>query len=116
MAYTDLTDEQKASIQALSTFMRGLSSEWAKLLEKSQAVAAYYSGNVETDIAGLQGSDLIPQTTGFAGAEAMTKDQFTTLAGYFIVVSNPADAASGSYNTPYHRALYAIACGPENVS
>ena len=115
MAYADLTDEQKASIQALSTFMRGLSSEWAKVLEKAQAISAYYTGNVETDIASLDSADVIPQTTGLVGAEPLTKADFTTLIGYFMVASNAADGASGSYNTPYHRALYSRACGPENV-
>ena len=115
MAYADLTDDQKASIQALSTFMRGLSSEWAKVLEKAQAIAAYYTGNVETDMASLDSADEIPQTTGLAGAEPLTKADFATLVGYFLVASDAADGASGSYNTPYHRALYSRACGPGNV-
>lgn len=115
MAYADLTTEQKASIQALAQVMRGMSGELARLLERMQVVSAYYVGNVENDISSLDGSDLIPNTSGLEGAEDLTKAEFQNLAGYFIVASTTADGTTGSYNSNYHRALYARACGPINM-
>ena len=115
MAYADLTPEQKESVQALSQLVRPLSGELARLLEKFQAVVSYYVGNVETILGALQSSDEIPNASGLAGEQTLTKEQLVNLIGYMIVISATPDGASGSYNTNYHRALYAKACGPENL-
>lgn len=113
MAYADLTAEQKASVQALSQLVRPLSGELARLLEKFQAVVSYYSGNVETILGELQTSDVIPNESGLAGAQDLTKEQFVNLVGYMITAANTAEGAP--MNSNYHRALYAIACGPNNM-
>jgi type III secretory pathway component EscT len=113
MAYADLTTEQKASIQALSQLVRPLAGELGRLLEKFQAVVSYYSGNVETMLAELQSSDLIPNESGLTGAQDLTKEQFVNLVGYMITASATADGSA--MNSNYHRALYAKACGPNNL-
>ena len=115
MAYQDLTPEQQASVQALSQVLRPLAGEFARLLAKFEVATSYYVGNVETMIAGLDASDPIPNTSGLAGAQDLTKEQFVNLMGYLIVSSATPDGSSGSFNTNYHRALYAQACGPENL-
>lgn len=115
MAYADLTAEQKQSVQALCQLVRPLSGELGRLLEKFQAVVSYYSGNVESILSALQASDAIPNESGLAGAQSLTKEQLVNLVGYFIVMQATTDGSSGSYNTNYHRALYARACGPNNL-
>lgn len=115
MAYVDLTAEQKASVQAMCQLVRPMSGELGRLLEKFQAVVSYYSGNVETILAELQSSDVIPNGSGLAGAQGMTKAEIVNLVGYFITLAATPDGSSGSYNTNYHRALYAKACGPQNL-
>jgi hypothetical protein len=115
MAYADLTPEQKDAVQALCVVARPLAGELGRLLEKFQAVVAYYVGNVETILGELENDDSIPNTTGLTGAQALTKAELANLVGYLIVASATADGASGSYNTNYHRALYAKACGPGNL-
>ena len=115
MAYADLTAEQKQSVQALCQLVRPLSGELGRLLEKFQAVVAYYSGNVESILSALQASDVIPNESGYAGAQSLTKEQLANLVGYFIVMQATADGSAGSYNTNYHRALYARSAGPMNL-
>lgn len=115
MTYADLTAEQKASVQALSAVARPLAGEFARLLEDFQGVVSYYVGNVETILAALDAGDEIPNETGLSGAQALTKADFVNLVGYMITASATGDGASGSYNTNYHRSLYAKACGPENM-
>jgi len=115
MAYADLTTEQKDSVDALGVLVRALSGELARLLEKFQAAVAYYTGNVETILGTLDGSDVIPNTSGLTGAQSMTKTELVALLGYMIALSATAEGASGSANTDYHRALYAKACGPGNM-
>jgi len=115
MSYVDLTTEQKASVQAMCQLVRPLSGELGRLLEKFQAVVAYYSGNVETILGELQSSDVVPNTSGLTGAQDLTKEQLANLVGYFLVMCATPDNSVGSYNTNYHRALYAKACGPNNL-
>lgn len=115
MAYADLSQAEKDSVQALCQTVRPLSGEWARVLEKFQAVVSYYSGNVEAILSELAGSDVIPNTSGLVGAQDFTKEQLVNLVGYMIVASATADGSSGSYNTNYHRALYAKAVGPDNL-
>lgn len=115
MAYAQLSDEQKAAVRALSNTVRPLAGEWARLLEKFQAVVAYYTGNVETILGELLATDEIPNATNLAGAQSLTKEQLVNLVGYMIVASATPDGSAGSYNTNYHRALYARACGPDNL-
>ena len=66
-------------------------------------------------LAGLDASDLIPNTSGLAGAQDLTKEQFANLMGYLIVSSATPDGSSGSFNTNYHRGLYVQAAGPGNI-
>jgi hypothetical protein len=103
-------------IQALAMVVRPLAGELARLLEKFQAVTAGYVGNVESDLA-AQAADYKVSTgeCGLAGAQVLTKAQFINLVGYMITASATGDGASGSYNTNYHRLLYAQAAGVENL-
>ena len=115
MSYEALTAEQKLAVDALSDAVRPLAGTLARTLEKFQAVNSYWTGNVETILAGLQSSDVIPNKTGLAGAQGLTKSQLTTLVGYMITASATADGAVSSYNTNFHRSLYAQAAGPVNL-
>jgi hypothetical protein len=115
MAYNDLTTTQKESIQALSNVLRPITGELARLLEHFQALVSYYTGNVETILGELQSTDEIPNASGLAGAQSLTKEQFVNLMGYIITSSATADGSAGSLNTNYHRSLYARACGPMNM-
>jgi len=92
-----------------------LAGELARLLEKCQAVTAAYVGNVEVDLAAKPSDYVVENTSGLAGADDVTKEQFVNLVGYMIVASATADGSSGSLNSNYHRALYARAAGAENM-
>lgn len=115
MAFQDLTQEQQDAVQALSAIVRPLIGEFARLLEKFRAVVSGYVGNVETTLSALQNGDAIPNATDLAGAQSMTKAEFVTLVGYMIVACATPDGSSGSFNTNYHRSLYAKAAGPANL-
>ena len=116
MSYADLTPEQKETVDALDMALRQQLTEFAPMLEKMQAIVAYYVGNAETVLGELQSSDVVPTKCTYAGCQDFTKEQLVNLAGYFIAASATGDGASGSYNTNYHRALYAKGIGPERMS
>ena len=115
MAYAELTPEQKEAVDALTTFIRGQSGQFAQLLTAGRAIASAYVGNVETILSQLAPSDEIPNTSGLDGAQPLTKEQLVNLIGYYLVMSDPADGASGPYGSNYHRALYVRAAGINGV-
>lgn len=113
--FNELSEQQQASISALVKAMAKDTQALLALLDQIRLRVAYYVGNVEGDVAALDEGALIPNPTDLAGAEPITKEHLVNQIGYWIVMSDPASGASGSYNTPYHRALYAKLIGPENV-
>lgn len=115
MPFAELTPEQQAAVNECATQTRAIAGELARCLEHAQAVVSYYVGNVEGMLAGLDGADLIPNASGLSGAQGLTKTELVNLIGYLITASATGDGASGSYNTNYHRALYAKACGPGGI-
>lgn len=116
MPWSDLTPEERDAAQDLINFIRAESASIAKIGNHGRAVAGKYVGNVETILAKLQGSDLIPNGTGLAGAQSMTRQEVVNLIGYFLTISDTTDNAPGSYNTNYHRSLYAKAGGIGNLN
>ena len=116
MSYESLTPEQKLAVDNLGVLLRQTCSEIAKHNNHCRAIAEAYSGNVETILGALAVGDVIPNTTGLFAAQPLTKSEFTTLVGYAIVMSDTTDNAVGSYNTNFHRGLYAKACGPVNLN
>lgn len=115
MDYEDLTTEQKAAVQALSNFVRAASGELARLANHGRAVANLYAGNVETILALLDNPDVIPNATGFSGAQPLTKEELVNLVGYLMVLSDTGDNVTGSYNSNFHRGLFAKAAGIGNL-
>lgn len=115
MAYNDLTANEKLAVQELAQFVRASVGELARLASKGRAIANYYSGNVEVILSELASSDLIPNESDLAGAQDLTKEQLVNLTGYLMTFSDMTDGANGSYNTNYHRGLYARAAGPTNI-
>lgn len=113
--YNDLTADQKAAVDNLSALVRDTVSKLAKVCNAGRAVSAGYVGNVESILATLDSGAVIPNTTGLAGAQPMTRSELVTVIGYLMVMSETADGASGSLNTNYHKSLYAKACGPVNL-
>jgi len=114
--YDDLTTEQKATVQNLATMAKSTAGEIARLANHCRAITSGYSGNVETLLDTItSGTEVIPKSDGLAGSLSLTKNDLITLIGYCIVFSDPADNVTGSYNSNYHRALYAKAAGPGNL-
>jgi hypothetical protein len=109
-AWSELTQQQRDEILDLIKAQRDWSGAMARLGNLGRAIAAKYSGNVETTLASLDAGE-IPVYDATRGQEPLTKSELITLVGYAIDSSNTADGAAGSYNTGFHRALYVRAAG-----
>lgn len=121
MEFDALSADDKAAVLALVKLLRTVAMEFAKLGNHGRAVANGWAGNVESIVNTLAAEAVIPippdgpGATGLAGAQPLTKAQLTTLVGYAIDFSATTDNAAGSYNTNFHRGLYARAAGAVNT-
>lgn len=107
MAYADLTTEQKASLDSWMLLFRATCGELARVNNHGDAVNIEYNGSAGEVLALLQDTDAIPNTSGLAGAESMTKAQIVTVVSYLQGVL--------AYNTSAHRGNIARACGEANL-
>jgi hypothetical protein len=107
MAYSELTTEQKATLDAWMALFRASVGELARANNHLDAVNIEYTGAAGDVLALLQGSDVIPNSSGLTGAEPMTKDQVVTVVSYIQGVL--------AYNTAAHRGNIARACGEANL-
>lgn len=83
MAYQDLTAEQKAAIQAVLQVIRPSVGEMRRVVGLWKEVLALYDTNSDFKAAltSLLSADTIPNTSGLAGASAVTKAELTNPTG-----------------------------------
>lgn len=76
--WNDLTADQKNAVQLYHKFVRGTFAELAKLSKNSNAVLMnqFAAANVDAAVASLDAGESIPNPTDYAGAVALTKEEF----------------------------------------
>lgn len=83
MAYADLADEQKQTIEQFQAIFRPAIGQGARYLNVVKLALLAWTTGAQSALAGLQDSDEIPNTTSLAGAKALTKAEITALVGGF---------------------------------
>ena len=107
MAYVDLTTEQQNSLQAWLAILRAAGGELARLNNHGSVLATEYAAVTSAILGELADGDIIPNVSGLAGAESLTKLEITTLIGYMQTAQ--------SLDTATHRQLIAKAAGEANL-
>lgn len=79
--YNELTTEQKADLAAYDTFLRGTIRSLVGVMTKAapERWQAFASASVDPAIESLADGELIPNSTGLAGAKPLTKAEFIAL-------------------------------------
>ena len=105
--YVDLTDEEKSVIEAWERNMRGFVNGLARNLNEARALqaAADASGGPREIVTGLDAGQEIPNSSGIAGAQDMTKQEWAAIVGIL-------DAFITAHDTATVRQNFAKAAGP----
>ncbi len=107
--YASLTAGQKATVaHALDTMARPALGEYARLLNHFAAFKSEYDAGAAAIIATVDVGEVIPNSSGLAGANDMTQAQWTT----FVTAIN---TLLTTYNTTAMRQSYALAAGGPNL-
>lgn len=107
MAYADLTTEQKATLDSWLNNVRGICGEMARVGNHCAAADTAYWAQISAILAGLADSDLVPNASGLAGAQSLTKAQIVTLVSHIEAVN--------TLNDSNHRNVWVLACGMTNL-
>lgn len=105
-SYESLTAEQKQAIQDLANPVRSADSLVSRVMILGQAISASWNGGVSDLVNSLDDGEVIPNTSGLAGAQGVSKADLINSVGYLIDMSDPANnTPGGGYNTAFHLAL-----------
>lgn len=90
--YAEKTDAEKARIDYFSNTMRALNGEFAKSIQKVQALKDYFDATgLGTILGSIDNSEMIPNKTGLGGAEDITKAETMILAGNLATILTTYD-------------------------
>ena len=107
MAYNDLSTEQKQSVDDFMSMLRPWCGEFARVHNHGAACYTQYWATISSVMSELQDADVIPNKTGYAGAEGITKAQIGTILAWI------GDVATT--NSEANRQLMATAAGGMNL-
>lgn len=104
--YASLTTEQKDAVQSLVNGLRGADVAIQAVMRQAAVLGAAWNGGISDLVNGLTDGEVIPNTSGLAGAQSVSKADAINSVGYLIDMSNAANnTGGGGYNTPFHQAL-----------
>jgi hypothetical protein len=105
------TPEEQAQVQAVLTPARALVGQFTQLLADANLIAAQWGNGASVIMGTVDNTELIPNASGLADAQSMTRANVVTMMNDITTISATAAGSSGSYFTDVKRALYVSAAG-----
>lgn len=106
--YNSLTTEQKNILQGFLNFTRAWCGEQARCNNHGDVADTDYNAQVSAIISSLDANEVIPNTSGLAGAASVTKEDL-------ISVVSHVQGILTNYNTSAHRQLWITMAGAGNL-
>jgi len=107
MAFNDLTTEQKGIVAEYIRQQRAMAGEFARLLNRFEALDNMYDGQVAAAWASLAAGDIIADGSGLAGVSSLSKGEVSAIA-------DAIQAILTAYNGEASRQLYVKMAGVTN--
>jgi len=108
MAYADLTTEQKTQLNDWLSIVRPMLGELGRLCNHFEIAKDAHASHISAILGELSGTDIIPNTSGLAGATSITKNQL-------VEILTDAIAIITANNTSAKRQLYGLFAGAINM-
>ena len=108
MAFSDLTAEQQGIVAEYTRQQRAVVGEFARLLNRMEALDNMYDGQVTAAWASLAAGDIITDNSGLAGVSNLNKAEVASIADAIQVILT-------DYNTEALRQLYVKMAGMTNT-
>lgn len=104
MKYSDLSPDQKNSIQDFLKLLRPAAIQFASSAHRASLLGASFDNQVQPVLDLLDAGEEIPNTTNLAGAEGLLKEEVVEL-------SQDVQDIGDAFSTPGKQAIYLKACG-----
>lgn len=75
--YNNLNPTDKAIVDNTANLVRGAAAEMARIWNRIEAIAA--DSNAVSLVTGLDAGEIVPNTSGLAGADDLTKEELVSL-------------------------------------
>ena len=106
--YDSLTTEQKNILQSFTNFVRAWCGEQARTNNHGGAANVDYNAQASAIIASLDAEEIIPNTSGLAGAASIAKEDLISTVSHIQGIET-------NYNTSGHRQLWDKMAGTSNL-
>jgi len=113
--YASLTQEQKDIVQAYVNFARAWAGEQARTNNHGEAANDDWNAQINTIVGSLDTGEVIPNTSGLAGAASLTKEEVTTLTSHLQNMQTDMSSHTGGFNTTTLRQAWIKAAGAANM-
>ncbi len=115
VAYASLTPEQQNILQDMINLCRAWAGEQARANNHADAINTTYNAQVVTILSSLNVGEVVPNTSGLAGAASLTKEQVTTLVSHVQNILADMSTHTSGFNTSALRQVWATAAGAANL-
>jgi hypothetical protein len=113
--YASLTQGEKDLLAAFTNSLRAWTGEQARTNNHADASNTSWIASVSTLVGSLDASEVIPNTSGLAGAEDLTKEEVTTLVSHQQNMMTNMSTHTSGFNTTTLRQAWSKACGANNL-
>ncbi len=108
MTYAELTVEQQAIIQNFVGLLRAWTGEQGRTNNHGDVLNTDYNAQSSAILASLDAGEVIPNTSGLAGAASLVKEDVVSMVAHVQGILT-------GYNTAAHRQLWVRAAGAGNL-
>lgn len=91
-----LTANQQAAVEAFATNLRSWAALLAQINIVGGAISSAWNGGISTMVGTLQTTDVIPNTSGLAGAQDLLASDVTNLANWASTLANSSNSVQGT--------------------
>jgi hypothetical protein len=113
--YASLTTEEKNILQNMTNMLRGWAGEQARTNNHAEVINDDYNAQVVTLLTSLDAGEVIPNTSGLAGAASLTKEEVTTLVSHVQNILTDMSTHTSGFNTTTLRQAWTKAAGAANL-
>lgn len=113
--YASLTDEQKNILQNMTNLLRSWAGETGRTNNHGEAINDDYNAQTSVILTSLDAGEVIPNTSGLAGAASLTKEEVTTLVSHVQNMQADMSTHTSGFNTAALRQAWTKAAGAANM-
>ena len=113
--YDSLSNSDKNVLQNMTNMCRAWCGEQARSNNHADVINTDYNAQTSAIISSLDAEEVIPNTSGLAGANNLTKEELITLVSHMQNILSNMSSHTGGFNTTSLRQTWTKAVGAASM-